>query len=109
MCVDEEHIRALAMQAAEWHKLGVQPLGSAVATTHIVNKPDLKTMSKNKKKKLKKKEKEKQKRLELTQQQIQVDFSFFYTNHLLTLRFFSSLLRMQKNKNKILIHPIRLI
>jgi hypothetical protein len=29
MCVDEEHIRALAFQAAEWHKLGVQPLGSA--------------------------------------------------------------------------------
>jgi uncharacterized protein YueI len=43
-----------------------------VATAHIVNKPDLKTMSKNKKKKLKKKEKQKQKMLELTQQQIQV-------------------------------------
>jgi len=43
-----------------------------VATTHIVNKPDLKSMSKNKKKKLKKKEKQKQKTLELTQQQIQV-------------------------------------
>jgi serine/threonine protein kinase len=71
MCVDEEHIRALAFQATEWHKFGVKPLGSAVATTHIVNKPDLKTMSKNKKKKLKKKEKQKQKMLELTQQQIQ--------------------------------------
>ncbi|CAM4760823.1 unnamed protein product [Rotaria magnacalcarata] len=71
MCVDEEHIRALAYQAAEWHKLGTKPVGSAVATTHIVNKPDLKTMSKNKKKKLKKKEKQKQKMLELTQQQIQ--------------------------------------
>ncbi len=47
-----------------------------VATTHIVNKPDLKTMSKNKKKKLKKKEKQKQKMLELTQQQIQVNFIF---------------------------------
>jgi len=45
-----------------------------VATTHIVNKPDLKTMSKNKKKKLKKKEKQKQKMLEITQQQIQVRF-----------------------------------
>ena len=90
MCVDEEHVRALAVQAAEWHKLGVKPLGSAgqyaqsyylwrtiylfilVATTHIVNKPDLKTMSKNKKKKMKKKEKQKQKMLEITQQQIQV-------------------------------------
>jgi hypothetical protein len=41
-----------------------------------VNKPDLKTMSKNKKKKLKKKEKQKQKMLELTQQQIQVNFIF---------------------------------
>jgi len=51
-----------------------------VATTHIVNKPDLKTMSKNKKKKLKKKEKQKQKMLELTQQQIQVNFSFFCSN-----------------------------
>ncbi|CAF0937914.1 unnamed protein product [Adineta ricciae] len=71
MCVDEEHVRALAVQAAEWHKLGVKPLGSAVATTHIVNKPDLKTMSKNKKKKMKKKEKQKQKTLEITQQQIQ--------------------------------------
>lgn len=29
MCVDEEHIRALAFQAAEWHKFGVKPLGSA--------------------------------------------------------------------------------
>jgi hypothetical protein len=29
MCVDEEHIRALAFQAAEWHKCGVKPLGSA--------------------------------------------------------------------------------
>lgn len=29
MCVDDEHIRALAYQAAEWHKLGVKPLGSA--------------------------------------------------------------------------------
>lgn len=29
MCVDEEHVRALAFQAAEWHKLGVKPLGSA--------------------------------------------------------------------------------
>ena len=46
---------------------------NSVATTHIVNKPDLKTMSKNKKKKLKKKEKIKQKMLELTQQQIQVE------------------------------------
>ena len=44
-----------------------------VATTHIVNQPDPKTMSKNKKKKMKKKEKMKQKMLELTQQQIQVD------------------------------------
>ena len=43
-----------------------------MATTHIVNKPDLKNMSKNKKKKLKKKEKQKQKLLEITQQQIQV-------------------------------------
>lgn len=91
MCVDEEHVRALAYQAAEWHKPGIKPVGSAgmkiylsidqfiylliilVATTHIVNKPDLKTMSKNKKKKLKKKEKQKQKMLELTQQQIQVN------------------------------------
>ncbi|CAF0917457.1 unnamed protein product [Rotaria sordida] len=71
MCVDEEHVRALAYQAAEWHKPGIKPVGSAVATAHIVNKPDLKTMSKNKKKKLKKKEKQKQKMLELTQQQIQ--------------------------------------
>lgn len=29
MCVDEEHVRALAFQAAEWHKFGVKPLGSA--------------------------------------------------------------------------------
>ena len=72
MCVDEEHVRALAYQAAEWHKPGgIKPVGSAVATAHIVNKPDLKSMSKNKKKKMKKKEKIKQKMLELTQQQIQ--------------------------------------
>jgi hypothetical protein len=71
MCVDEEHVRALAYQAAEWHKPGIKPVGSAVATAHIVNKPDPKTMSKNKKKKLKKKEKQKQKMLQLTQQQIQ--------------------------------------
>ena len=29
MCVDEEHIRALAFQAADWHKFGVKPVGSA--------------------------------------------------------------------------------
>jgi hypothetical protein len=29
MCVDEEHVRALAFQATEWHKFGVKPLGSA--------------------------------------------------------------------------------
>ncbi|CAF3512692.1 unnamed protein product [Adineta steineri] len=71
MCVDEEHVRALAYQAAEWHKPGIKPVGSAVATAHIVNKLDPKTLTKNKKKKLKKKEKQKQKMLELTQQQIQ--------------------------------------
>ncbi|CAF0943908.1 unnamed protein product [Didymodactylos carnosus] len=71
MCVDEEHVRALAYQAAEWHKPGIKPVGSAVATAHIVNKQDPSKMSKNKKKKLKKKEKIKQKMLELTQQQIQ--------------------------------------
>lgn len=96
MCVDDEHVRALAYQAAEWHKPGIKPVGSAsekisfdrilcqrktffenlVATTHIVNKPDLKSMSKNKKKKMKKKEKQKQKMLELTQQQIQVKLFF---------------------------------
>ncbi|CAF0941152.1 unnamed protein product [Didymodactylos carnosus] len=71
MCVDEEHVRALAYQAAEWHKPGIKPVGSAVATAHIVNKQDPSKMSKNKKKKLKKKEKIKQKMLEITQQQIQ--------------------------------------
>jgi hypothetical protein len=29
MCVDEEHVRALASQAAEWHKPGMKPVGSA--------------------------------------------------------------------------------
>ncbi len=29
MCVDEEHVRALAYQAAEWHKPGIKPVGSA--------------------------------------------------------------------------------
>lgn len=29
MCVDEEHVRALADQAAEWHKPGIKPVGSA--------------------------------------------------------------------------------
>lgn len=29
MCVDEEHVRALAYQAAEWHKSGVKLVGSA--------------------------------------------------------------------------------
>ena len=29
MCVDEEHVRALADQAAEWHKPGMKPVGSA--------------------------------------------------------------------------------
>jgi hypothetical protein len=29
MCVDEEHIQALASQAAEWHKPGIKPVGSA--------------------------------------------------------------------------------
>jgi len=51
-----------------------------VATAHIGNKVDPKTMSKNKKKKLKKKEKQKQKMLELTQQQIQVKHKIFAIN-----------------------------
>ncbi len=29
MCVDEEHVRALSYQAAEWHKPGIKPVGSA--------------------------------------------------------------------------------
>lgn len=29
MCVDEEHVRALADQAAELHKPGIKPVGSA--------------------------------------------------------------------------------
>ena len=29
MCVDDEHVRALADQAAEWHKPGMKPVGSA--------------------------------------------------------------------------------
>ncbi|CAF1542664.1 unnamed protein product, partial [Adineta steineri] len=29
MCVDEEHVRDLAYQAAEWHKPGIKPVGSA--------------------------------------------------------------------------------
>jgi hypothetical protein len=66
-----------------------------VATTHIVNKPDLKTMSKNKKKKLKKKEKQKQKMLELTQQQIQVNIFIFLKSY------FGGFLRMQKNLSRI--------
>jgi hypothetical protein len=98
MCVDEEHIRALAFQAAEWHKLGIKPLGSAVATTHIVNKPDLKTMSKNKKKKLKKKEKQKQKMLELTQQQIQVNSNFIFRKKNKSL--FGEFLECRKTKTK---------
>ena len=32
MCVDEEHVRALAYQAAEWHKPGIKPVGSAGKT-----------------------------------------------------------------------------
>lgn len=32
MCVDEEHVRALAYQAAEWHKTGTKPVGSAGRT-----------------------------------------------------------------------------
>lgn len=66
-----------------------------VATTHIVNKPDLKNMSKNKKKKLKKKEKQKQKQLELTQQQIQVTDQRENEKKVFTC------FRMLKNKNKI--------
>ena len=132
MCVDEEHVRALAYQATEWHKSGIKPVGSAgrlnygfcffselsllklidfqlVATTHIVNKPDLKTMSKNKKKKLKKKEKIKQKMLELTQQQIQVNFFFSLESLLLNiLSLFFSLKDAEKQKQNLLASPNQL-
>ncbi len=36
MCVDEEHVRALAYQAAEWHKPGIKPVGSAGRNVHRI-------------------------------------------------------------------------
>jgi len=69
MCVDDEHIRKLAADAVEWHKIGAKLPGSAVSTA-----PKEKVegkMSKNKKKKIKKKMKKQQELLE--QQQLQLE------------------------------------
>lgn len=75
-----------------------------VATALIVNKPDLKTMSKNKKKKMKKKEKLKQQMLQVTQQQIQVSlFSFRFSS--VEFKKFSSVQNAEKQKQNLLSSP----
>ncbi|CAM1154358.1 SRPK2 (predicted) [Pycnogonum litorale] len=68
--VDEAHIRRLAAEATQWHKLGLKLPGSLVSTApKELRGPDLNSkMSKNKKRKLKKKAK---KQAELLQKQMQ--------------------------------------
>ncbi|KAL5013190.1 hypothetical protein ScPMuIL_007460 [Solemya velum] len=71
LCVDESHIRKLAADAVEWHKLGMKLPGSAVSTAPKERPSDPSKMSKNKKKKLKKKMKKQQQLLDLQLQQLQ--------------------------------------
>lgn len=62
VCVDDEHIRRLAAEATQSHKLGLKLPGSAMSTApKELRKVDLTAkMSKSKKKKLKKREKRNQ-------------------------------------------------
>jgi len=66
VCVDDEHIRRLAAEATQSHKLGLKLPGSAMSTApKELRKVDLTAnMSKSKKKKLKKREKRNQQLME---------------------------------------------
>eukprot|EP00088_Acartia_fossae_P032760 TRINITY_DN3350_c1_g1_i14.p1 TRINITY_DN3350_c1_g1~~TRINITY_DN3350_c1_g1_i14.p1 ORF type:complete len:719 (-),score=251.17 TRINITY_DN3350_c1_g1_i14:2069-4225(-) len=66
VCVDDEHIRRLAAEATQSHKLGLKLPGSAMSTApKELRKIDLNAkMSKSKKKKLKKREKRNQQLME---------------------------------------------
>ncbi|XP_025106527.1 SRSF protein kinase 3-like isoform X2 [Pomacea canaliculata] len=70
MCVSENYIRKLAVDAFEWQRLGLKLPGSAVSTAPKDKVVEAK-MSKNKKKKLKKKKKRQQQLIEIQMQQLQ--------------------------------------
>nr|KAG5711334.1 hypothetical protein BaRGS_006031 [Batillaria attramentaria] len=70
ICVDDDYIRKLAVDAFEWQRLGLKLPGSAVSTAPKDKAPDTK-MSKNKKKKLKKKKKRQQQLIEMQLQQLE--------------------------------------
>ncbi|KAG1670928.1 SRSF protein kinase 1 [Nymphon striatum] len=71
--VDEGHVRKLASEAAQWHKLGLKLPGSLVSTApKEFRGPDPNSkMSKNKKKKLKRKAKRQAELLEKQMQQLE--------------------------------------
>ncbi|PSN51739.1 hypothetical protein C0J52_13455 [Blattella germanica] len=70
ICVEDSHIRRVATEATQWHKMGLKLPGSLVSTApqECLNGDRTAKMSKNKKKKLKKKAKRK---AELLEKQIQ--------------------------------------
>ncbi|KAJ8047608.1 SRSF protein kinase 2 [Holothuria leucospilota] len=70
MCVSDEYIRKLALEAKEWVKGKAKPPLSSVSTAPVEKKPQEK-MSKNKKRKLKKKQKKQLELLEQQQRQLQ--------------------------------------
>ncbi|XP_071818391.1 SRSF protein kinase 1-like isoform X4 [Apostichopus japonicus] len=69
MCVSEEYIRKLALEAKEWMKGKTKPPLSSVSTAPVEKRTQEK-MSKNKKRKLKKKQKKQMELLEQQQRQL---------------------------------------
>jgi hypothetical protein len=95
LCVDENHVRHLAQEAAEWQRLGIKPTsGSAITSVCLTNNSENENanmlrpasgeeqdnynnqlnskLSKNQKKKIKKKQKRIQTLLDTQQKQIEL-------------------------------------
>lgn len=73
MCVDEGHVRKLAADATQWHKMGLKLPGSLVSTAPKESRPPdpcAAKMSKNRKKKLRRKQKKQQELLEKRMQKL---------------------------------------
>lgn len=78
MCVDDEHIRWLALETAQHAKMGMKLSNSAVNTSTVQKRPEeLAKLSRNKRKKLKKKEKAKLQSLEKARDDIEAQHIHF--------------------------------
>ncbi|XP_043932476.1 SRSF protein kinase 1-like isoform X2 [Protopterus annectens] len=71
LCVGEQYVRKLAIEATEWQKAGIPPPSGSAVSTAPPPKPQSGKMSKNKKKKMKKKQKRQAELLERRMQDIE--------------------------------------